>query len=377
MITLIIILLLSFIVLIWALKFRQKKLNCKDGVCSIESAHSTPVKVKENIKTRAVIELTYENFEQIVLKATKPVIIDFYANWCPPCKEVKPIYNQLALEKTDWVFTALNVDIAPEIMDKCGVKAMPTFVVFKNGIQYGLIEGVMPKEKLVSEFQKMINVKLPVEYLIRQISNKDIEGIKNSINDGVDLNGVWTTPYGNFFPLKTAVVSGNKEIIDLLLNSGAIFNKEVEQKISSEIQVHENGIEAFRQTFQYAKNKIQALQQPITQEVKLTGPELRQEFMLGMSDFNKLEEVINKGADVNYIFKLDKVSITPIYFAIMINNIPAIDLLIESGATLQVEIADEFGNKKTIEVLIEDYIQHLNSEIINSRNRLNYLLQKY
>ncbi|MDR3647143.1 MAG: thioredoxin domain-containing protein [Candidatus Babeliales bacterium] len=385
MITFIIIMAVSLVLIGGTMKSKDKKMDCKDGVCSIEQVNSAPVKVEEaSVQENSVIEVNSNNFEQVVINSTKPVIVDFYATWCPPCKAIKPVYAQLAQEQTDWVFTALDVDQAPDIMSNCGVKAMPTFVIFKNGIQLGSIEGGRPKDQLFDEIKKIIDLGIPqvpskealTQSLIMQICTKSIEGVKKAINDGADLNGTWQTPYGDFFPLKSAITSGTDEIVDLLLKSGAIINSDLEQNINLDIEKYNKSIEVLKQTLQYAKDKIKSLPNEIKQDVKLDGQELRQEFFIGMSDITKLKSLIDSGANANLLFVVDKIEVTPLYFAIMLNNIPAIDLLINAGASLQVEGKNAAGNRKSIELLAEEYMQQSNSEMLNAKKRLDRILNK-
>lgn len=110
-------------------------------------------------ENRAVIELTPENFDAIVKKATKPVVVDFYATWCGPCKAMKPIFRELAQEESNWIFTALDVDKDPTIGEKYGVEGMPTFVVFKDGEPIGKIGGKKQKKPLMDELNTIVRTK--------------------------------------------------------------------------------------------------------------------------------------------------------------------------------------------------------------------------
>lgn len=364
---------------------KDKKMKCEDGVCLIEAGvNSSPVVVKEQSIQESVIEVTADNFEAVVLKATKPVIIDFYATWCPPCKLIKPVYAELAKEEKDWTFAAIDVDQAPDIMTSCGVKAMPTFVVFKNGIQWGLLEGGLAKEQLISELKRIVNSDAPqgpskgdlTQKLIMQICTKNFEGVKTTINEGADLNGIWKTPYGEFFPLKSAITSSTDEITDLLICSGASIRNDLEEIINNDVAIYLKSIETLKVSFNHAKNRIQSLPNAITQDIKLNSPELGREFIISMNDITKLKTLINSGANVNIVFAIDKIDITPIYFAIMLNNTPAIDLLIDSGASLQVEGMNDKGIKKSIELLIEEYMENSNIQMMDAKKRLNRILNK-
>ena len=81
-----------------------------------------------------MIELNNGNFEELVLKADKPVVVDFWAEWCGPCKFVGPIMDQLAEEFKDTIVVAkLNIDDNHEISSRYGIRAIPTVLFFKNG----------------------------------------------------------------------------------------------------------------------------------------------------------------------------------------------------------------------------------------------------
>ena len=81
----------------------------------------------------AVVEITHENFEAEVLKNDKPVLVDFYADWCGPCKMVAPLVHQVAEESSDYKVCKVNVDHAPELSARYNVLSIPTLIVFKGG----------------------------------------------------------------------------------------------------------------------------------------------------------------------------------------------------------------------------------------------------
>ena len=93
----------------------------------------------------AVIKLTTENFEQEVLKSEKTVLVDFYADWCGPCKMMSPVIDEIAEERKDIKVGKLNVDEEMEIAQKFGVMSIPTFIVFKNGEAAAKDMGANPK----------------------------------------------------------------------------------------------------------------------------------------------------------------------------------------------------------------------------------------
>lgn len=97
----------------------------------------------------AVIHLTKENFEQEVLQSEKPVLIDFFATWCGPCKMIGPIIEELAEEVTDKKICKVDVDAENELAVQYGVSSIPTLVLIKNGQVAGKIVGARSKKGLL------------------------------------------------------------------------------------------------------------------------------------------------------------------------------------------------------------------------------------
>ena len=81
----------------------------------------------------AIIKLTKDNFEQEVLKSEKPVLVDFYADWCGPCQMLSPIVDEVAEERDDIKVGKINVDEQMALAQKYGVMTIPTLLVIKNG----------------------------------------------------------------------------------------------------------------------------------------------------------------------------------------------------------------------------------------------------
>ncbi len=103
------------------------------------------------------LEFTDANFEELVLKSDKPVIVDFWAEWCGPCRMVGPIVSQLGDEyngKT--VVGKLNVDSNPGITSKYGIRNIPTILFFKAGEQMDKQVGAVPKQVLEAKLQKLL-----------------------------------------------------------------------------------------------------------------------------------------------------------------------------------------------------------------------------
>lgn len=95
------------------------------------------------------IAVTDENFETEVLKSDKPVVVDFWAEWCGPCKTLLPLVEELATEmKDDVKVVKVNIDEAPDAPAKYGVRGIPTLMIFKGGDVVDTRVGGMPKTQL-------------------------------------------------------------------------------------------------------------------------------------------------------------------------------------------------------------------------------------
>lgn len=92
---------------------------------------------------------TDSNFEQDVIKSSKPVLVDFWAEWCGPCKQIGPILDQLSKELGDKIdIRKVNIDENPETPTKFGVRGIPTLMIFNEGEVVGTKVGSMPKSSL-------------------------------------------------------------------------------------------------------------------------------------------------------------------------------------------------------------------------------------
>ena len=98
----------------------------------------------------AVIKITTENFESEVIRSDVPVLLDFYADWCGPCRMVLPIVEEIAGERDDVVVAKINVDDEPELAERFGVFSIPTLVVMKNGEVVNKSSGARPKDQILA-----------------------------------------------------------------------------------------------------------------------------------------------------------------------------------------------------------------------------------
>ena len=97
----------------------------------------------------AVLTITKDNFEQEVLKSEKPVLLDFWASWCGPCRMVSPIVDEIAQERPDIKVVKVNVDQEQDLALQYGVMSIPTLVVMKDGKVVNQAVGVRPKDQIL------------------------------------------------------------------------------------------------------------------------------------------------------------------------------------------------------------------------------------
>ncbi|MFE9554622.1 thioredoxin [Streptomyces sp. NPDC006703] len=109
------------------------------------------------IKAAGVDEVTDATFDAEVSKAALPVLVEFTADWCGPCRQIAPVLSALAAEEADRLkIVQLDVDTNPETAAKYGVLSMPTLMVFRSGEPVKAMVGARPKRRLLQELEDVI-----------------------------------------------------------------------------------------------------------------------------------------------------------------------------------------------------------------------------
>jgi thioredoxin 1 len=101
----------------------------------------------------ALNEVTDSNFQAEVLEAETPVLVDFWAPWCGPCRIIAPHLEELAREREDILVVKLNVDENPQVSARYNVMSIPTLLLFKHGQVAHQIVGALPKSRLMQEIE--------------------------------------------------------------------------------------------------------------------------------------------------------------------------------------------------------------------------------
>ena len=109
-------------------------------------------KSNSTISTESIKTINQEQFDELVLNADKPVLVDFYADWCGPCKILSPTIEELAQDKKysdKYYFYKVNVDTAFNISERYSIQYIPTIIVFKDGTEITRSSGVVEKDYIV------------------------------------------------------------------------------------------------------------------------------------------------------------------------------------------------------------------------------------
>lgn len=190
-------------------------------------------------ETVHVTQLDDTRFENFIQKADKPVIIDFWATWCAPCMQMKPLFEQLAKEfKDQYRFVSVNIDECQQTAKKYGVVSIPTFKVIKNNDVVGTFMGCTSKDTFLEHIDNAINKKLTLNTLISAIQTEDKELVATCLaHKEIDVNGTTQIPVLNVeMPMTPLMMAtslaifgpSSPEIVSMLLQAGAQIDLEID-----------------------------------------------------------------------------------------------------------------------------------------------------
>ena len=111
---------------------------------------------KPDAKPDARVVVTTASFDQLIKDSTKPIVLDFWASWCGPCKMMDPIFREAAVERPDVVFGKVNVDEEPKLAQKYGISAIPTLLVVVDGKVVKTSVGLLKKEALLQLLDEVV-----------------------------------------------------------------------------------------------------------------------------------------------------------------------------------------------------------------------------
>lgn len=102
-------------------------------------------------------EVNKENFDEIVITSGKPVVVDFWAPWCGPCRMVGPILEQIYIEREDVEIVKCNVDENPELAQRFNIRGIPTVLFFNNGVVQETLVGAVPKSTYEAKITALLS----------------------------------------------------------------------------------------------------------------------------------------------------------------------------------------------------------------------------
>lgn len=103
------------------------------------------------------LEITDVNFKEVVLESEKPVLVDFWATWCGPCRTIAPIIDEISDELTGKAIVGkVNVDDNSETPVEYGIRSIPTLLIFKNGEVVDRVVGAVPKDQIISKLNEQM-----------------------------------------------------------------------------------------------------------------------------------------------------------------------------------------------------------------------------
>lgn len=113
-----------------------------------KSGYNKGTKKRKDVRKMSALRINKNNFD-LVINSDKPVLLDFYAEWCGPCRMVSPIVEQIAAENPQYLVAKVNVDEEPELAAQFGVASIPTLAVIKDGRIISKSSGAKPKQQIL------------------------------------------------------------------------------------------------------------------------------------------------------------------------------------------------------------------------------------
>jgi thioredoxin len=181
-----------------------------------------------------LVELTAEKASHAISKSPQLLIIDFYAEWCGPCKNLKPIFEEVAGEFKDYLFAEINIDKCQDIAKEYQITSIPTILIFSNGKPIDRITGFVSKETLIKKIKEASEGPKDIsklsqnerdDRLIQALQNNaPLETIKALLDAGANVN---ISGENGLNPLMTAIIINISRgidplpIVNLLLDHGA------------------------------------------------------------------------------------------------------------------------------------------------------------
>ena len=200
-----------------------------------QSSKKAPEPMSETPKSLFnLVELTAEQAPHTITKSPTLLIVDFYAEWCGPCKNLKPVFEEVAGEFKDYMFAKINIDNCKDIAKEYQVTSIPTIMIFSNGKPVEKITGLISKDALIEKIKEAVegpkdpstlSQEARNDKLIQAIQNNaSLETIKKLLDSGADANAAAAN---GLTPLMAAIVMNisrgvdPSDVVNLLLECGA------------------------------------------------------------------------------------------------------------------------------------------------------------
>lgn len=259
--------------------------------------------------------------EDFMQTAEKAVIMDFWAPWCPPCVEMKPIFAELAQELHDqYLFVSVNIDESPQIATKYNVTSFPTFKVIKNTTLLRTFIGYTSKESFVAQIEHAIHQKFTPHILLSAIQTNDIELLKACLaHQEIDVNAISQMQMMQFsMPMTPLMMASSTfmlgvssmDMVSLLLNAGAKVDLEMDfPEIDSSMNiVRWNKISARSAVEQAAKTLPEETLALLEEHVRKLVLEYQAKAKALLELFQKQQPVVATSDDPDTLWHLSQIT---------------------------------------------------------------------